>query len=248
MSRRFLSATAAMFLLTVPAIADGGPVPEASPPPPPPPEEPDAPPPAPEPDAPPPAHEPAPALWYAALHGGAVWQKDIGIDAFGDIFRTETGTGWAVGGAFGHRYDGGLRTELEAAYRQNEGDLFFIDPVTGPELEAEAEYSVLNFMLNVLYDFETGYFFSPYIGAGIGASHVNLELTEGHASEEDGDWAFAYQFIGGFSVPLPNSAFELFADYRYLSTAGLDFEFDGDVKDHDDYESHTAMGGVRFNF
>ncbi|MFP4004707.1 MAG: outer membrane protein, partial [Alphaproteobacteria bacterium] len=216
---------------------------EPAPPPPPPPEEEPAPP-------PPPAAEPAPSMWYAAVHGGAVWLNEIEMDAFGDAFRIDPDTGWAAGGALGYRYGDGLRAEIEGTYRQNDGDFFFIDPVTGPDLEANADVSSLSLMLNVLYDFDMGSFFRPYIGAGIGTSFVDIDLTEigGPDEENDDGWAFAYQFIGGFSVPMPNSGFEFFADYRYHSTAGLDMDFEGNVQDHDDYESHTVMGGVRFNF
>lgn len=231
----FLTASAAA-LFAGSALADGGPTPEPPPPPPPPPEEDSAPPPP-----PPPAAEPAPSMWYAALHGGAVWLDDPEFLSFGDLFATDMDTGWAVGGAVGYRYDNGFRAEFEGTWRDNDGEIFEV-----PFFLADpAEISALNFMLNALYDFNMNMGgFTPYIGAGLGAARVDMDFAGG--TDDDG-WAFAYQFIGGFSFPVSNTALEFFADYRYMRTAGLEL-FEGDVQDHDEYISHTVLGGLRFNF
>lgn len=239
--KKLLLATSALALFTGSALADGGPVPETPPPPPPPPPEEEAYTP------PPPASQEAQRLWYAALHGGVVWLSDFEFDSFGDLFETEMDTGWAAGGALGYRYQNGFRAEFEGTWRDNDGEIFFIDPEFGPLPDGPAEVSALNLMLNGLYDFNMGGGFSPYIGAGIGAARVSMEMFDDGDAEEDDGWAFAYQFIGGVSFGMPNTAMEFFADYRYMSTAGLEL-FDEDVLDHDEYESHTVLGGLRFNF
>lgn len=234
--RKILLTTSTAALLSGAALADGGPVPESPPPPPPPPaeEEPYSP--------PPPVETAAENVWYAALHGGAVWLDDMEFDVFGNLFVTDMDTGWAAGGALGYRYGNGFRAEFEGTWRDNDG------LVSDGLLVGDAEISALNLMLNGLYDFDMGGGFSPYIGAGVGAARVDATFDFPEQTEEDDGWAFAYQFIGGVSVPMPNTAIEFFADYRYMSTAGLELDFDGDAQDNDDYRAHTVLGGVRFNF
>ncbi|MFP3942705.1 MAG: hypothetical protein ACLFWF_02360 [Alphaproteobacteria bacterium] len=49
-------------------------------------------------------------------------------------------------------------------------------------------------------------------------------------------------------MPIPNTSAEFFADYWWLSTAGLELDFGGVHDDNDEYHSHNVMGGLRFNF
>jgi OmpA-OmpF porin, OOP family len=238
--RNLFLTTSAMALFAGAALADGGPAPQPPPPPPPPQEQPYTP--------PPPAYETVREdIWYAALHGGAVWLSNNEILADGDLYEIDTDTGWAAGGALGYRYGNGFRAEFEGTWRDNEGGFYLFDP--GPVLLANAEIGALNLMLNALYDFNMnmGKWFSPYAGAGIGTARINVRLFDDFEEVEDDGWAFAYQFIGGFSSGMPNTAIELFADYRYLRTAGLDL-LEGSLQEHDEYVSHTVLGGVRFNF
>lgn len=260
MTYKTIGAVAIAALLASPVFADGGPLPEPIPEPEPMPE------PVPEPE-PAPAPEPA-GGFYVSLGGGAVWLPDMDIftpfgdelplaqsltpspeiivivvpqGVVGDSVADADSPGWAVVGAVGYDYGNGIRAELEVGYRRNTGTIY--DAFEG---FAESDFSInaLDIMANVYYDFNLDSFFRPYVGAGVGVADVKLDIdTEG----DDSDWAFAYQFIGGFSVPFPNTSIALFADYRYLATADLSMHFDRD-REHDDYRSHTVLGGIRYNF
>jgi hypothetical protein len=50
------------------------------------------------------------------------------------------------------------------------------------------------FMGNAYWDIETNTMFTPYLGLGIGAAHVDFDTVGG----ED-DWEFAYQGMAGAS-------------------------------------------------
>lgn len=258
MTYKTIGAVAIAALLATPVFADGGPIPEPIPEPEPVPE------PVPEPT---PAPEPA-GGFYMSIAGGAVWVSDIEMftplgdvlplaqsltaspeiitiivpqGVVGDSIAESDSPGWAVVGAFGYEYGNGLRSELEFGYRRDDGAIFAV-----PEDFVQSGFSIsaIDVMLNGYYDFETDIFFRPYIGAGVGMAHVNLDID---IEDEDSAWAFAYQFIGGFNIPFPNSSFSLFTDYRYLGTAGLDLDF-GIGREHKEYRSHTVLGGFRVNF
>ncbi|MFP3942706.1 MAG: outer membrane protein [Alphaproteobacteria bacterium] len=239
----------ALALLTGNAFADGGPVPEPPAPPPEPaepPPEPAEPPPEEEPAPPPPAPEPF-AHWYIAGHGGVVWANDMDFEFPGVLlvepFVADLDSGWGAGGALGYRWENGFRGELEATYRQNDGIIF---DSASPFFPEDVELDSFSVMVNMLYDLDMGAFFVPYVGVGLGGNHVTLDVTT--AGAEDDGWAFAYQFLGGFSVPVPNTPLEFFADYRYHATSGLVLKFGGMFEENDDYQTHNVMGGVRFNF
>jgi opacity protein-like surface antigen len=236
--KQFLMTASALALLTGNALADGGPVPE----PPAPPPEPAAPPPEEPAPPPPPAPEPF-DHWYVGLHGGVVWADDMAFDTAFDTEVAELDTGWGAGGAIGYRWENGFRGELEGTWRHNSGEMVF----AGQRVAVfvfDVDVDAFSAMLNVLYDFDFGTFFVPYIGGGIGGSHVTVDI----GGDEDNGWGFSYQFLGGLSVPMPNTAVELFADYRYLATAGLELDFGGLYDNNDEYRTHSVMGGLRFNF
>lgn len=179
--------------------------------------------------------------FYVSAAGGAAWLNDIDIFT-GSSYTGETDAGWAAIGAAGYHFGNGFRGELEVGYRQNDGLVFSnFEGVPVADFDVDA----LDVMANGYYDFRTGSFIEPYVGAGVGMANVNFDFGPGEG--EDDAWAFAYQFIGGFNVPLPNSRVSLFADYRYLATEGLDVDFGGEI-DHDEYRSHTVLGGIRFTF
>jgi opacity protein-like surface antigen len=234
--KKLLLSVSALALLASSAAADGGPVPE----PPAPPPEPVAPPPEPEPAPPPPPAEEPFKDWYLAAHGGAVWADDFRreIIDFG-VIETDLDVGWGAGGAIGHRWENGWRAELEATWRHNSGEIIF----PGQRLNVfDLDLDSLSVMFNVLHDFDIDTFFRPYLGVGVGASFVTMDI-EG-LGEDDG-WGLAYQFLGGFSVPMPNTDFELFVDYRYLGTTGFGL---GPFEEKDEYRTQNVFGGLRFYF
>ena len=79
--------------------------------------------------------------------------------------RFKFNQGWAIDLAGGYKWSCGLRTEIELGYHENGFSNFntSIAPLAG----RQATFSAMG---NVLYDFNTGTRFTPYVGVGAGAT------------------------------------------------------------------------------
>ncbi|NIR28416.1 MAG: AMIN domain-containing protein [Gammaproteobacteria bacterium] len=195
---------------------------------------------------------------YLGFHGGATLLNDVqstyddvlllvpgvGTD---DTFETSLDIGFNGGAVIGYRFASRLRLEAEATYRSNSVDE--ID-ILGVDFDADGDVSNFAAMANLFYDFDTGTGFVPYIGGGAGISRVflnDIEL-EGTNFVDDDDMVFAYQFGAGVAYPVTASA-SVSLDYRFFRTAEPGFkDVDGDSFDSDEYESHSVMLGLRFQF
>ena len=191
--------------------------------------------------------------FYVEGRGGVNFVQEIDVNddpagfvsAGGDI-DIDLNTGWLANGAIGYSSQIGWRVEIEGGYRENNLDdieLSGIGPTTNTDLDGDA--SVLTGMFNAYFDFDPSLYGAgnwpiiPFAGVGVGAARVKFD--DGTGSDEK-DLAFAYQVMGGMSVPVGDNI-TLSVMYAYLDTNELDFdgfEFD--------YSSHSVMGGVRFTF
>ncbi len=181
------------------------------------------------------AQDTAPSA-YLGIGGGLNWVPDID---FASGRSVETDMGWAAVGTLGYRWGNGLRTELEGGYRQNDATFHTFTGLTpttvGGKVKAES------ILVNLLYDFNTGSRFVPYLGAGVGVARPTFEFA---TSERD--YVVAYQGIAGASLRF-SDAVEVFADYRYLGTGGMDLTLSG-WANSDDYSAHTVLAGLRWTF
>ena len=101
-----------------------------------------------------------------------------------------------------------------------------------------------NFLVNLILRYPEGKI-HPYVGAGIGASSMNIRNTESVGSAvyvaEETATGFAWQFLAGVNVELaPNLSADL--AYRYFGT-NPDFTVI-DV----DYRTHAVTLGLNFHF
>ena len=187
----------------------------------------------------------APKGPFVGIMGGANFSGDQDISGTGaGINRSvDTDTGWAVLPSIGYRYGNGVRTELELGYRSNDVDS--LSGVAGGTGELTAKSA----MLNLLYDFNIGGRFSPYIGGGLGYAQIDYDgvAPVGAGRIDDEDNVFAYQGIAGVSYWLNNSV-ELAAEYRYFATQDPDFRTSAGVPVEGEYDGHAALVGLRFNF
>ena len=158
---------------------------------------------------------------------------------------TEYDNGWNGGGALGYSFGNGIRTELEATYRDNGFDKVGGTGNLGGDLTSWA------FMANALYDFDVlgNSKLLPYLGAGVGAVHSRFD-GRGFAfgAVDDHDWNFAYQGIAGVQYNLDYN-WGVFADYRYLSVLNTKYEgpaATGGV--NTDYNNNSVMLGLRYTF
>ena len=190
----------------------------------------------------------APALAgpYFSVNGGAVWVEDSDIsDDDPDVSFEELSydTGYVVNAALGQAYSNGVRAELELAYRTNDLDdlklTFFGFPASIP---VGGEVTSWGFLANAYYDFPTQSAIRPFIGAGIGAVNVDIDLKVDGVSDSEDDWVFAYQLMAGFGIAVTKDVmFDV--QYRFLGTD--DPDFDGIEVE---YMTHNVMAGLRFNF
>ena len=137
---------------------------------------------------------------YAGLEGGANWMLNTTIlnqSAYPQ-------TGFAVGGVFGYDFVG-PRVEAEVVYRYNANNVNF-----GGGTAIQNAVNQLGVLANVLYDFNAGQAFVPYIGAGAGVAFVD-------GNNSFGSTQFAYQGIIGVGYNV-NEMFRVNLDGRYYGT------------------------------
>ena len=106
-------------------------------------------------------------------------------------------------------------------------------------------FSMLSFMANVNYDFDTGSRWKPYVGSGLGFASISLdaESADGRSLVDDDDIVFAYQ-VGagiGYEFALPEGrSLTVSLDWRYFGTQSPTFkgeltggDFEAEINGHD---------------
>lgn len=166
-------------------------------------------------------------------------------------------TGMNINLIFGHRYSDNLRIEGEVGYKQNsfentwteESDIF------PPEnIGMDGEVQSLSFLLSCYYDLANNSPLTPYIGAGVGFSHVIFDGTvlypeapEDNFSIDDNDTRFAYQAATGVSYAYSKQVtFDL--GYKYFSVPTLEMTDEIGDSFETDYSAHNVALGVRLAF
>jgi OOP family OmpA-OmpF porin len=185
---------------------------------------------------------------FLSVSGGVNYLLNQDLSGFpGGFSEVQFDIGWAAVVAGGYRFENGLRPEIEVGYRQNDVDKL---KVRGRDLSGSGRERTLDFMGNLIYDFDLGGPIIPYVGFGIGGAQVDVDgLGAAGTSFNDRELAFAYQGIVGVSYKI-SEALEAFADYRYFSTAGLDLKdsIPTPASVDDEYRSHTIIIGLRWTF
>ena len=117
--------------------------------------------------------------------------------------------------------------------------------VNASPITVDGAFSMLAFMANVDYDFDTGSRWVPYVGGGLGVASISLdaESADGESFVDDRDTVFAYQ-VGagiGYEFPLPEGrSVTVSLDWRYFGTQTPTFtgavtgnEFQTEISGHD---------------
>lgn len=179
---------------------------------------------------------------YAELMGGLTMAPELATSGFdGDIE-----TGLNVGGSLGWNLAPELSLEVEGFYTSSNmaGPL-----ITGAHLET------FSFMTNLLWSFDCGGKWRPYIGAGLGGAQVTV--TDGNfnflgttAFTGDSDIVFAYQGFGGVSIPFDDSL-AIFIEYRYQAADDADLtitnNIGGQISISQEYQSHNLSAGLHIS-
>lgn len=164
--------------------------------------------------------------------------------------------------ALGHESASGWRKEIEFNYRQN--DLRHIPgdglAFTGwNENTIDGDIQSIAFMFNIIKNFQSDSFVTPYVGIGAGMSRLKADYSGadpsfsggfGSIEVHDKSWEFAYQGIAGLAFELAEGL-ALDLSYRYFET--LDPDFSGTLAGaatsfHQEYNSHSVFAGLRWNF
>lgn len=189
---------------------------------------------------------PTRAGWYIGAGALVSQQLDSDSELNGVTNQIEFNPGWGVLGNGGYAWGNGIRTEGEIAYRSSSVDS--IDG-TGSAANDGGRFNNLSFMGNLLYDFNTGTRFTPYVGAGLGTSLVKADnvRTVNFQTLDSRRMEFAYQAIGGVSYWLDNN-WSAGVDYRYFRTNEAKFKTNLNSRAATDNASHNIVVGIRYTF
>ena len=180
------------------------------------------------------------------------FDPDVGDSFFESVFNRPE-SGYAISFAFGRRHSHKLRSEIEIAVRGNDlatsGLVGGIDPFTAavpngnPSIsDDDDKITTYSVMKNFIRDFKNRSRFTPYVGAGLGWSYLDIEAPSDGIDEGTG--AFTYQAIGGVSTTL-NKAVDLVVEYRFLGTSEVEVDDFGSTVA---YESHNIFLGLKFEY
>ena len=181
----------------------------------------------------------------------------------------------------GYQFTDTFRADLTAEYFEGRfnGSSSSASPCAGQgagtscAFSTGADYSALGLMANAYVDFGTLAGFTPYVGAGLGATHLNWDTAvekatcvagggacagaAGSISYEGRDsWRFTYALMAGVSYDLSDQL-KLDVGYRYSHIAdGEMFGFGtealagarGDKGFDDGLSRHEIRAGLRFSF
>lgn len=188
--------------------------------------------------------------------GGSL-DPGFGLSPFSGVTPIEQDTndvGYVISGAMGRRHNRKLRSEIEFAIRGNDLDLSFPGLVS---TNIESEIRAYSLMKNVIFDFPNQSRFTPYLGAGLGISLVEVEAqattsaditflsptapNNNEVSEEE--TALSYQFIGGLATRL-NHATDFVVEYRFFGTSDIELDTLGSAP----YLINNLFMGVKLEY
>ena len=184
---------------------------------------------------------------YIRGEGGWSHMNDMtGNSTTGATVTTKQKEGYAIGGAVGWKLDQ-LRLELGLDF-SNSG-VKEIDVNNVSATTASGSVKNTSGMVRALWDLRTGTPFVPYIGIGVGASHVTLDnlRANGTTLANSSDTVFAYEPILGVNyMVLPNLALGL--EYRYFATVDPSFAYTSGGRLGLKNESHNVLASLTWYF
>ena len=169
----------------------------------------------------------------------------MAMDADVDNIPGELGTGimtydsgFAASLAAGYDFASAMRMEVELIRQKNDMTLSSYGTFYGNFDEGDLKTHSL--MVNGFYDVDTGSPWTPFIGAGIGLS--KLDINDPGLHDSDSDNVFTYQFIGGVAYAL-NDQWSHDAQYRFIGTSNATID-----ETEFDFNSNNLMLGLRYSF
>ncbi|MEI2299504.1 outer membrane protein [Ensifer sp. MJa1] len=215
--------------------------------------------------------------WYLRGDVGYAWNNLRGANYYqggpgGTITEFETADiddSWVIGGGVGYQFNNYLRADVTVDYWGN-GDFngstlgncgSFPGPCRSSDVSSVSAWSV---MANAYVDIGTYGAFTPYVGAGIGATHVkwdglrntsceianpgNCDPTTDHDGEDD--WRFTYALMAGTAIDLTcNLKADIGYRFRQVDDGDMFAFANGGGPGFDDgFYIHEARAGLRYSF
>lgn len=191
--------------------------------------------------------------------------------AGGDFDDARFGKPFSGGLGIGYQFNDMLRTDFTADYFEDDfaGRGLSSAPCAGDAagthcgLNAKADYSALGLMANAYVDLGTLAGFTPYIGAGLGATQLKWGDVSVSGACADGacaggpatsysydgetSWRFTYALMAGVSYDV-GDRLKLDLGYRYSDIAGGDLFRASDARGEDDgLGRHEFRAGLRLS-
>jgi len=176
---------------------------------------------------------------YVGVDGGLAWTSNLtyttnyyncGYPFYyyycGSYYNAVTyNLGYSAGVQAGYAF-GGPRVEFEYNYRNNGASV--IASQQGNQ-SATGSLTSNNFMVNALYDFDTGSQWVPYVGLGLGVADVSANNIHSSAPVTSGfldgsSSKFAVQFIFGVEYQA-SEKLGVFIDWRGLWASNANFRY-----------------------
>ena len=210
--------------------------------------------------------------WYLRGDIGYKLYSDPDASFNGDDFINEDlDDTWMFGVGIGYDTGTGLRGDVTFDYETQadfEGNLECIDvgcSTGATEYSTErADIEAYTALVNVYYDLPEVLGFTPYVGAGIGASYLRTtDVTSVNPAsinptgvvdthDGDGNWNFAWALMAGASYDVTDHI-ALDFGYRYLNlgdavSGPITAQGVTEPIRYDDIDAHEFRAGVRYTF
>ncbi len=144
-------------------------------------------------------------------------------------------TGFAISAAMGRRHSNRLRSEIEFAIRENELSRNIPGFIA---TDLAADLRAYSLMKNVIFELPNQTRFTPYAGAGIGISWIDIDATTtvfgnttNTSEASENDTVLTYQAIGGVSTRV-NQSTDFVVEYRFLGTGDIEVDTLGSAPYH----------------
>ena len=175
---------------------------------------------------------------YVGVDGGLAWTANLTYTtAYSGCYPYYCGyptyynavtydLGYSAGVQVGYAF-GGPRVEFEYNYRNNGASTIY---TTAGTQSASGSLTSNNFMVNVLYDFDTGSKWTPYVGLGLGvadvsANDITLSTPMNPSAFLSGTSSkFAVQFIFGAEYAV-SDRIGVTVDWRGLWASNTNFNY-----------------------
>lgn len=196
------------------------------------------------------------AAWYtesSVLHSDL---DDTSLSSTGrDVnasFDEDTGFSTAIG----YEFNGGLRLEGEYLSTENDTETVVFNGNNFSGSAARGSIETESIFFNIIKVFNNDGTYSPYIGAGIGFTDVESDISYGNgpAAINDSDEVFSYQFLAGLDVAF-SKKFSGFVEYRFVAADDVNLNrFGGGpgglqtTSQEGDVELDAFALGLRYSF